>query len=90
MFGLGIWEIAVVVVVGLIVLGPRRLPEIARQLGRGLREFRRAAHEFQASMEEAANLPDDIKEPLTELPPDEVFSRPRVSSKDASKKDDGG
>jgi sec-independent protein translocase protein TatA len=35
-------EIAVVLVIALIVLGPKRLPEMARNLGRGVREFREA------------------------------------------------
>ena len=49
MFGMGIWEFVVLLVVGLMVLGPERLPKLARQIGRGLREFRRAAMEMQAS-----------------------------------------
>ena len=38
----GALEIAVVLVIALIVLGPKRLPEMARNLGRGVREFRQA------------------------------------------------
>ena len=38
----GVMEIAVVLVIALIVLGPKRLPEMARNLGRGVREFREA------------------------------------------------
>ena len=38
----GPMEIAVVLVIALIVLGPKRLPEMARNLGRGVREFRQA------------------------------------------------
>jgi Tat protein translocase TatB subunit len=53
MFGLGIWEIVVILAVALIVLGPRRLPHMARQLGRALREFRRATNELRYSIDEA-------------------------------------
>jgi len=38
----GVLEIAVVLVIALIVLGPKKLPEMARNLGRGIREFREA------------------------------------------------
>jgi len=39
-FGLGIWEIVVVLVLLLLVFGPKRLPEMGRQLGKGMREFK--------------------------------------------------
>ena len=42
MFGLGAGEIFVVLVLALIFIGPKKLPELARGLGRGLREFQKA------------------------------------------------
>lgn len=42
MFGLGIGEIAVILVIALIFIGPKKLPEIARGLGKGIREFQGA------------------------------------------------
>ena len=42
MFGIGTSELLVILVVALIVLGPKRLPEVARTLGKGLAELRRA------------------------------------------------
>lgn len=39
MFGIGIQEFGIIVVVALLVFGPKRLPELARTLGRGLGEF---------------------------------------------------
>jgi len=61
MFGLGIGEIVVIVIVALVVLGPRRLPGIARQIGRAVRELRRAAYELQVNLEEAT--PPEIRSP---------------------------
>ncbi len=50
MFGLGIWEISIVLVVALLVLGPKRLPDAARSLGRSLAEFRRASNEIRNAL----------------------------------------
>ncbi len=69
MFGIGAPELLVILVVALLVLGPRRLPEIARSLGRGMAEFRRASSEFTrtltASVEEPPPAPPS---PTTKSP----------------------
>jgi Tat protein translocase TatB subunit len=46
-FGIGMTELLVILVIGLLVLGPKRLPELARSLGRGLAEFRRASSDMR-------------------------------------------
>jgi Tat protein translocase TatB subunit len=56
-FGIGMTELMVVLVVALLVLGPKRLPEIARSLGRGMAEFRRASNELRSSL--SASLEDE-------------------------------
>ena len=50
MFGIGPQELIVILVIGLLVLGPKRLPEIARSLGKGLSEFRRASTDLRQSL----------------------------------------
>jgi sec-independent protein translocase protein TatA len=39
-FGIGIWEILILLLVLLLVFGPKRLPEMGRSLGKGMREFK--------------------------------------------------
>jgi sec-independent protein translocase protein TatA len=47
MFGIGFPELIMILAVALIVLGPQRLPEVARMLGRAYAQLRRASEEFQ-------------------------------------------
>ena len=48
---IGAPELLVIIVLALIIFGPRRLPEIGRTVGRSMREFRRAASELRAEIE---------------------------------------
>ncbi|MBN2705854.1 MAG: twin-arginine translocase TatA/TatE family subunit [Deltaproteobacteria bacterium] len=50
MFGIGLTEIILILVVALLVVGPRKLPELARTLGRGMAEFRRATDDLKQSI----------------------------------------
>ena len=51
MFGLGMPELLVILAVALIVIGPKRLPDIARALGKGMREFRKATSEIKQNID---------------------------------------
>lgn len=53
MFGLGTWEIALILGVALVVLGPDQLPSVARKMGQGLRDLRRAANDFTREIQSA-------------------------------------
>ena len=52
MFGIGFPELVLIAVIALVVIGPKRLPDLARALGRGFAEFRRATEELKQSFEE--------------------------------------
>lgn len=51
MFGIGSTELLVILVVALIVIGPAKLPEIARSLGKALGEFRRVSTDVKRTIE---------------------------------------
>jgi TatA/E family protein of Tat protein translocase len=55
MFGIGLPELMVILVVALLIFGPTKLPELARSLGRGLAEFRRASSDLRQSFVDAAD-----------------------------------
>ncbi|GFM33507.1 Sec-independent protein translocase protein TatB [Desulfovibrio subterraneus] len=61
MFGIGTTEILVILVVALIVLGPKSLPKIARTLGKGMAEFRRVSTDFQRTINTEIDMEEHEK-----------------------------
>jgi len=72
MFGIGMSELLVILIVALIIFGPTRLPELARSLGRAMAEFRRASTDLRSSFEEAAREPSAKPAPPAELTPTQL------------------
>lgn len=65
MFGIGLPELIVILIVALLVVGPAKLPELARSLGRGLAEFRRASQDLRQTFLDAGE-PNRIGGPREE------------------------
>lgn len=72
MFGIGMPELMIVLVIALIVIGPKNLPEIAKTLGRGYLQFQKAFKEVKGTIDEEI---DDIKKEA-DLPPDNEINKP--------------
>jgi sec-independent protein translocase protein TatB len=56
---LGMWDSFILMVMALVVFGPRRLPEIGRQIGKLMYEFRKASNDFKFQMEEELRTAED-------------------------------
>ncbi len=67
MFGLGMGEIAIILVLALILLGPQKLPDAAKQLGKGLREFRKATEDLKHQFETELYAPEKAGPPKPTL-----------------------
>lgn len=61
---LGFSEMLVIFIVALLVFGPKKLPELGKSLGKGIREFRKATDELKSSWEEQVK---DIQAPLNDV-----------------------
>ena len=51
MFGIGMPEMLLILAIALIVIGPKKLPDLAKSLGRAMREFKKATNEFKETMQ---------------------------------------
>ena len=96
MFGIGMPELLLILAIALIVIGPKKLPDLAKSLGRTLREFKKATNEFKDTIQIDEDLTDvkkafddlggDIKDSVSLDTPTE-FSRPEETEA-AEKKTD--
>lgn len=78
---LGTTELLVILVVALVLFGPRKLPQLSRSLGKSLGEFKRASEEFKQTWEREVAMESVEKERETEqamLPPDNSILGPTV------------
>ncbi len=62
MFGLGPQEVILILVIALIIFGPKKLPEIGKSIGTGLRELKKASRDVMNSIEEPESDQDHEKE----------------------------
>ena len=69
MFGIGMPEMLVILALALIVIGPKKLPDLAKSLGRAMREFKKATSEFKESIQLESEL-SDVKETFNDISAD--------------------
>ena len=66
MFGMGVPEILLILAIALIVIGPKKLPDLAKSMGRAMREFKKATNELKESLEVETEL-GDVKKAFKDM-----------------------
>ena len=70
MFGMGVQELIIILVIALIVIGPSKLPDLAKALGKGMAEFKKASREIKESLdldEDFQDVRKDLVDTVSEL-----------------------
>ncbi|BAZ47669.1 TatA/E family twin arginine-targeting protein translocase [Nostoc ellipsosporum NOK] len=71
-FGIGLPEMALIMVVALLIFGPKKLPEIGRSLGKAIRGFQEASNEFQNEFKREAEQIEQAVKTTAEIEPKQI------------------
>lgn len=77
MFGLGFGELILIFLIALIFIGPKKLPELAKGIGKGIREFQNAAKGFSDQLQETQNEITKEETPKVETTTTKVVDAPQ-------------
>jgi len=81
MGNLGIWEILLILLVLLLLFGAKRLPELAKGLGKSLREFKKATKDIQDEIDDTINTDKQIESMKSRLHEEKKKSTDKEESK---------
>ena len=70
MFGIGLPEMIVILAVALIVVGPDKLPELARSLAKGVQELKNTVNQVKENLNEEGNILDDVHKTVNQVKAD--------------------
>jgi TatA/E family protein of Tat protein translocase len=74
MFGIGLPELIIIAIIALLVVGPKKLPELAKSLGKGLTEFKKAADDVTENIKDTLK-PDDVKKEVDDFKNSLLFGK---------------
>ncbi|MDB9516250.1 TatA/E family twin arginine-targeting protein translocase [Roseofilum reptotaenium CS-1145] len=84
-FGIGLPEMAVIMIVALLIFGPKKLPEMGKAIAKTIRSFQQASKEFEQEFKrEAAQIEASVKEQPSIQPSVEVIKTPESEPQETS------
>jgi len=81
---LGGWEIVLILAVVLILFGAKKLPELAKGLGQGIKEFKKASNEVTSELQRAADTNDYSERQVQYRPPEKTIEASSSASQPAT------
>jgi len=92
MFGIGVQELIIIAIIALLIVGPKKLPDLAKTLGKGFRDFKNATEGVSEDLKDALKdedkpkADDGLKDSLLLKKPDAEEAKNETSGDDAGKK----